>query len=189
MKYGAQITALAAGIGIAIVAAPAAADFDGHLMSGQWFFPDWDSPGSIWEEIVDPDSPEYIRTFDDHPLDGYYFDLEGTTLEWKVSMTDYEAMRWNRIEVIAMVFTDVNDTMAAFQSLEMVDSQSSYDVDFSKMNYGVLNNDQFFIDFGPISGNDFFGNADGVTFEMTFVPAPAGGLLLLGAFTRRRRRN
>jgi hypothetical protein len=189
MMYGAQVAALAAGIGIAVAAAPAAADFDGHLIFGQFYYPDDDTPTGSFEAIVDPDSPEYIYSVPGHPFDGFYYNLAGSTLTFKVSVTDFVSIYFGEADFTGVVFSDVNGTMDDFVSLAIEDSYGQ-EVDFNLMEYGVLNEDQFFINFGPISGidNQMY-NADFVTFDMTFVPAPAGGLLLLGAFTRRRRRN
>ena len=189
MKYCAQVAAWTAGIGMAVAAVPAAADFDGNLIFAQWYYPDWDSPAGSWEAIVDPDAPEYVYTIDGHPFGGYYFDLVNSTFEWKGSITDFISLSWVQGEVVGLILTDANGTIDPFESLEMIESQSSFDVDFSMLDYGVLNDDQFFINFGPISGGDYqFGNADGFTLDMTFVPAPAAGVLLLGLCAGRRRR-
>ena len=183
--------AAAFGIGTTMIVGSAAADFDGHLVSGQWYSPDWDSPaGDPFEEIV-TGSPEFVYSLPGHPFDGYYVNLYEDKIEWRFSATDYPGLYWyQEVEVLGLIFTDVGGTMDAFQSLELIESQTSYDVDWTTIEFGVLNEDQFFLNLGPVTGTDHaFGNADGFVLEMSFVPAPASGFLLLGVFAGRRRRN
>ena len=189
MMYGAQVAALVAGIGIAVAAAPAAADFDGHRMLGDLYYPNQDTLFDSFDKIIDPSVPEYVSTIDGHPFDGYYVNFEGSTMTLKVSVTDFERLRWNECNFGGFIFTDVDQTMDAFESLAIIDSQGD-EIPWIDMDYGVLNEDQFYYNIGPISGDQFpMYNGDFFTLEMTFVPAPAGGLLLLGACIRRRRRN
>ena len=189
MSYGAQVAAFAAGIGIAVVAAPAAADFDGHRMLGEGAgFPDSDSPTSF-EEIVNPDAPEFVWHIADHPFDGFYLNFSGSTLTLKISLTDFEWSYWPEEEFVGFLFTDIDQTMDGFESLTLIDSQGD-DIPWIDMDFGVISEDQFYFDVSPISGLDYhLYNRDFFTLEMTFVPAPAGGLLLLGACAGRRRRN
>ena len=183
--------AAAFGVGLAMVVGPAVADFDGHLVSGQFYYPDWDTPaGDPFEEIV-TGAPEYVYSIPDHPFDGYYVNLDDERIEWRFSATDFPGTYWQQeVEVLGIIFTDVEGTMDGFQSLQLIESQTSYDVDWTSIEFGVLNEDQFFVNLGPVTGSDnIFGNADGFILEMSFVPAPASGFLLLGAFAGRRRRD
>ena len=143
------------------------------------------------DPVIVTGAPEYVSSIPDHPFDGYYVDLDANTIEWRFSATDFPGIYWpQEVEVLGIVFTDAGGTMDGFQSLQLIESQTSYDVDWTSIDFGVLNEDQFFINLGPVTGTDnIFGNADGFVLEMSFVPAPASGFLLLGVFAGRRRRN
>ena len=148
MMYGAQVAAFAAGIGIAVAAAPAAADFDGHRMLGELYYPDLDTLVDSFDKNVDPDTPEFVWTAEGHPFDGYYVNLSGSTITLKMSLTDWNWSWWGECEFGGIIFTDIDQTMDAFESLVISDSEGD-DMPWIDMEYGVLNEDQFYYNVAP----------------------------------------
>ena len=164
---------------------------DGSLIQGELFRSS--SSGPLYDSfsvIVDSDpfsNPEHVRTFENQPFDGYFIDFYDSTARFFHAFAEYEGMFWP-IPGVTWVFTDIDDSMADFAAVTL-GSHFGEEVDWTRLDMGVLNEDQFYVDFAgivqmPIRNGDFF------DLEITFAPAPASVALFLGAgFAGRRRRS
>ena len=88
---------------------------------------------------------------------------------------------------MTVVFTDIDDTLADFTAVTS-GSHFGEEIDWTRLDMGALNEDQFHVDFAaivpiPIRNGEFF------DLEITVAPAPPGAALFLGAgFAGRRLR-
>lgn len=163
---------------------------DGSLIQGEFFN---NSPSGqlldSFSAIVDSgpfSNPEHVRTVDGQPFDGYFIDFYDSTAKFFYAFAEWEGMFYP-YPGATWVFTDIDDSMADFTAVSL-GSQFGEEVDWTRLDMGVLNEDQFYVDFAgiaqiPIRNGDFF------DLELTFAPAPASVALFLGAgFAGRRRR-
>ncbi len=163
---------------------------DGSLIQGELFN---NSPSGqlldSFSAIVDSDpfsNPEHVRTVDGQPFDGYFIDFHDSTAKFFYAFAEWEGIFYP-YPGVTWVFTDIDDSMADFTAVSL-GSQFGEEVDWTRLDMGVLNEDQFYVDFAgiaqiPIRNGDFF------DLEITFAPAPASVALFLGAgFAGRRRR-
>lgn len=164
---------------------------DGSLIQGELFN---NSPSGqlldSFSAIVDSDpfsNPEHVRTVDGQPFDGYFIDFHDSTAKFFYAFAEWEGIFYP-YPGVTWVFTDTDDSMADFTAVTL-GSQFGEEVDWTRLDMGVLNEDQFYVDFAgiaqiPIRNRDFF------DLEITFAPAPASVTLFLGAgFAGRRRRS
>ena len=164
---------------------------DGSLIQGEFFN---NSPSGqlldSFSAIVDSDpfsNPEHVRTVDGQPFDGYFIDFYDSTAKFFYAFAEWEGIFYS-YPGVTWVFTDIDDSMADFTAVSL-GSHFGEEVDWTRLDMGVLNEDQFYVDFAgiaqiPIRNGDFF------DLEITFAPAPASVALFLGAgFAGRRRRS
>ena len=169
-------TVLSALIGATFVGSTALAEFYRSEIAGELVQGDAVVDG--FSAIADWDGPEYNWT-------GFLEDA-GAEIDFRqtsVRFDFYEPTGAGFVfteDQYFWTFTDVNGTMDAFDSIS-VSGQGSL-VDWSQLEVGVLNDDQFYVDFGSLSGSPEQVIQDGnfVRLTMSFVPAPASALALLG---------
>ena len=152
-------------------------------------------------KIVDPRFARiHISTFDDHPFRWVLLRLgRNDAGPWKISVYGFrKAIYWGALlNVISagwssLMSIDTMDCLPITCNWWLLNPPTMIDFSWIDMNYGVLNDRPVLLSTSgrsPETDYPVVATPTGVTFEMTFVPAPAGGLLLLGACTRRRRRN
>ncbi|MCP4833182.1 MAG: hypothetical protein GY895_00315 [Phycisphaera sp.] len=159
------------------------------MIEGVWA--DDSNDGSILDSfsaIVDsnPDSaPEHVWTIDGRPFDGHFIDFHDSTTRFFHAFAKSEWI-FRPIPGVTSVFTDIDDSMPDFAAVTS-GSHFGEEVDWTRLNMGVLNEDQFHVDLAgivqiPIRHGDFF------DLEITFAPAPARVALFMGAGLSRRRR-
>ena len=167
----------------------AADSLDGSLIGGEWTS---NARGSLIDEfavLVDPFSgPEYFWLVTEAGLDGYSIDLSGDRVRF-----DFFFEEWVGGFIgtpSSWVFTDIDDTVADFMDVSLVDSFGSK-VEWANMEIGLLNENQFYLDFDGLTSIDLL-IRDGDFFELQLTIAPAPGsfaLVLVGPCLRRRERS
>lgn len=162
------------------------ADFDGATIGGEWYAPDLGSLVDEFEAVVDPGIPEYFYKLPGHPFDGYFINFAGSSVLFGFSTADFESYAWNEEEFNGWIFTDVCGSLEDFQSVSL--GATSGTANFANIDIGVLNGDQFYVNFGTLGEDQLLYNGDYVSFDVTFVPAPMGALVFLGLGVARRRR-
>jgi hypothetical protein len=162
------------------------ADFDGASIGGEWYAPDLGTLVDEFEAVVDPNIPEYFYKIPGHPFDGYFINFAGSSVLFGFSTTDFETYAWNEEEFNGWIFTDVDGSLDGFQSVSL--GATSGTANYANIEIGVLNEDQFFVNFGTLGEDQLLHNGDYVSFDVTFVPAPMGAIALLGLGCARRRR-
>ena len=163
------------------------ADFDGNTIGGEWYWPDLDSVVDSFEAVVDPVVPEYFYNIDGNPFDGYFINFAGSSVLFGFSTADFEYLYFEEADFNGWIFTDVAGELDPFQSVTL--GATSGTANYANIDIGVLNDDQFYVDFGSLGEDQYLYNGDYVSFDMTFVPAPMGALALLGLGCARRRRH
>ena len=142
-----------------------------------------------FSEVATWRNPEYQWDF---AGDGFAdVDIRQASIRFDFSLADGVELNLSDPdgEFFGWVFTDVNDTLADFESVTMTNDHCPSGVDWSQVDAQVLNANQFYVDFGSMAADDFIVDGDRARVVMTFVPAPAGlmGFVGLGIGTRRRR--
>jgi hypothetical protein len=177
------------GLGVFVVGAclvtgtAASADFWGSTIEGDMFY--GDELIDSFESSVDGE-PEYVFRFPDLPFDGYYIDFIDDTVTFKFSTWYYDWIYWPEGEFNGWTFADLDLGLDPAGSVDIVDSSGA--VDWSGITAGIVDEGQFYVDFGTLGSDQQIRNGDFVTFQVSFIPAPTGAILLLGVFHRRRRR-
>lgn len=183
---------LVSGFGVALAAtlgSSAMGEFYRHLMSGEWTY-----ETDTISEVVDYFEAEPIwnaPTYEHYEDDGSGFSLNirQRSVLFRFSGTEANPFSFDGDPYFpnfnGWTFTDVDGTIAAFDSLTV--RGKGKNVDWDQVDYGVINEDQFYVNFNGIAGTDLM---DGNSFRlvMSFVPAPASALALFGLGMVRRRR-
>lgn len=165
----------------------AATTFDGALIQGDTV----GSSGDIFNqftEVVDPDSPEYVYRLPSSPLSGFYIDFSDDNVLFNFSTVGDIGLVF--AQPVEWVFTDVDDSLADFESVVLADSVGD-DIDWGLLGLEVIDADSFSIDFSLVSGlPSFVSQGDFFELEISFVPAPAATPVIVAglALGRRRRR-
>ncbi len=165
-----------------------ATSFDGALIRG-------DTVGSSssvtqFTEVVDPDSPEWVyRPFPSSPLTGHYIDFSDNNVLFNYSTVGGLELLYGA--AFQWVFTDVDDSLADFESVALVDSVGD-DIDWGLLGLEVIDANSFSIDFSLVTGMpNLISQGDRFELEISFVPAPAVTPMIVAglALGRRRRRD
>jgi len=159
------------------------ADFWGSTINGEWRYMTEELDSFEAEVIGDP---EYVYRYPGMPFDGYYIDFIDDTVTFKFSTWSNEYLYFLEGDFNGWTFLDQSGDLNPLGSIEIVDSSGS--VDWSAVTAGIVDESQFFVNFGTLGADQHIHNGDFVTFEISFIPAPATALVLMGAFHRRRRR-
>ena len=161
---------------------------DGSMIEG--VRADNSDDGSIlvsFSAIVDsnPDSaPEHVWTIDGRPFDGHFIDFHDSTARFFHAFSESEGI-FRPIPGVIWVFTDIDDSMDDFAAVTS-GSHFGEEVDWTRLDMGVLNEDRSYVDFAgivqiPIRHGDSF------DLDITFALAPANVALFMGAGLSRRR--
>jgi hypothetical protein len=165
---------LAAGLAVTFIGTAAMGDvFYGNEISGQLLM--GDAELDAFSTVANWDGPEYDWDFG---AGSAAIDIRQVSVRFNFSLADGEMVNFGDEEFYGWVFTDVNDTMDDFGSVGV--SGRGWDVDWGSIDAGVISADQFYVDLGSMSADDFVSNGDYMRITMSFVPAPAGALALLG---------
>lgn len=193
-KKSGSVVAMTAGALLAsVLTASASAEFYRHMVGGVWEY----ETDTIFEELGEFEeealwNQKEYEHYDDQGS-GFYVDVRQISVLIKFSGTNEDPFEFGGDpdfpDYNGWRFTDVDGTIAAFESVEGVGRGRN--VDWSQVDYGVVNEDEFYVNFNGIAGTEL---VDGDSFRLVinFVPAPAAGMAALLGFgigVGRRRRS
>ena len=161
-------------------------EFYRHAFLGEWFDPEVGELRDSFVEEARYDAPEYVYRDADHPDDGYSIDIRQTSVVFRFSVVDREYFTFNEADFNGWFFT-----VEGVPDFDYLTIHGRGDVDWDNVEYGVSATNQFYVNFGTLGADQHISDGDSVRFAMSFVPAPAGVLALLGlglGLVQRRRR-
>ena len=182
-KKSGTVVAIGTGMFLAsALGATASAEFYRNTVSGEWTLETdtiSEDLGSFEEEALW--NRQEFTQFNDEGA-GFALDVRQISVLFTFSGTEENPFSFDGDPLFPNYngwnFRDVNGTIDAFESIEGV-GKGPGDVDWDLVEVGIINDDEFYVNFNGIAGTDLV-NGNSFRLVMSFVPAPAGALALIG---------